>query len=751
MTVRRAALALLAYVALAALLTRPLLELSATHIAGDAGDPLLNATVLVWNTKTLPLTEAWWNTPFFYPAKGVTTFTENLLGISPLSTPILWATGNPLVAYNVTLFLSWPLCAFTAFLLVRRLTQRDDAAFVAGLAYGFSPYRVSELGHIQMTASYYLPLILLALHGYVETRRRAWLALFGAAWLLQSLANGYLMLFGAVMIAVWLIYFCTTRSTWRALPGIAIAGAIATAPLLAIMLRYVRVHAEHALRRPVDEVAGLSYDFDIWYNVSPFVSVWHRLLPYRADNHFPGATGLLLLIAGAIVAVRCASRRPELRPRVASIWRWTLAAVCLASVSAAIALYAHGYFHGQLFGLAWRMTEASRPLWLVALSGAGFMLLTPWLRDAVARRSRLLFYASGSGLFAWLACGAALIHGADVVLNPAPYQYLLAIPGFNEARVPARFWMIGVLFLAVAAGLAIKHLQERWPRRRAVFAGVAMVGALADGWTSMPMAIAPQLLPNVEPAWRTEPFVELPIGAGNDYAPGYRAAQIGRKTFNGFSGHEPGHYSPMVEGLTEYDPGTLQAMATFGAFDVVIDLTADAGQAYLDYVSSFPGATPVSRSATRELLTIPGLPPPATLGAPWPIAAVRANDGPEQRMVDGNVITDWSNGPQHPGQWVLADLGQARDVAGVTQAFGEYARDYPRHLLIETSIDGLEWTPAWEGNGASAAFRASVLAPLECRAAVAFAARPARYVRLRQMATHVNLWRITELTVHAAK
>ena len=120
-------------------------------------------------------------------------------------------------------------------------------------------------------------------------------------------------------------------------------------------------------------------------------------------------------------------------------------------------------------------------------------------------------------------------------------------------------------------------------------------------------------------------------------------------------------------------------------------------------------------------------------------------------MIDGDVRTDWSNGPQHPGQWVLADLGQVRDVAGVTQALGEFARDYPRHLIVETSIDGLEWSAAWEGNGAGQAFRAAVLAPLECRTAIAFSARPARYVRLRQIATHEKLWRITELSVHAPK
>jgi hypothetical protein len=194
--------------------------LSPSRIAGDAGDPVLNASVLWWNATTAPLTDEWWNAPFFYPGLGVTTFTEHLLGVSLLASPIYWLTHNPLTTYNLALFLTWPLSAFAVYLLVSFLTRRDDAAVLAGLAWAFTPYRLSELGHLQSLSAYWAPIMLLGLHGFLERRRLPWLVLFGAAWLGQSLANGYYMLFGAVLIGMWLAYFCSSRDGWRAMPAI---------------------------------------------------------------------------------------------------------------------------------------------------------------------------------------------------------------------------------------------------------------------------------------------------------------------------------------------------------------------------------------------------------------------------------------------------------------------------------------------------------------------------------------------------
>src|SRR5438105_1229013 len=103
------AVAALCYLILTALLFRPLLPVITTYLAGDFGDPLLNASILAWNARHVPLTTDWWNYPAFAPLSGVTAFTEHLVGAYPLTSPIIWTTGNAVLAYNVLLLACFPL------------------------------------------------------------------------------------------------------------------------------------------------------------------------------------------------------------------------------------------------------------------------------------------------------------------------------------------------------------------------------------------------------------------------------------------------------------------------------------------------------------------------------------------------------------------------------------------------------------------------------------------------------------------
>ena len=116
---------------------------------------------------------------------------------------------------------------------------------------------------------------------------------------------------------------------------------------------------------------------------------------------------------------------------------------------------------------------------------------------------------------------------------------------------------------------------------------------------------------------------------------------------------------------------------------------------------------------------------------------------------DGKVETEWGDNPQRPGQWVVVDLGTVREVGGLTHALGEYARDFPRRLAIDVSVDGERWARVWEDATAAAAFLAAVRGPREAALQFVFAPHPARYVRLQQLATHRNMWRVAELQVHA--
>src|SRR5436190_6374345 len=137
-----------ALTALTCAYTWPLAVNLRSAVPHDRGDPLLVTWILWWSTKAVPLTDAWWNAPAFYPSTGVLAFSENLLSLAPISAPIIAITSAPLLAYNVAFFLSYVLCGLGAYALGFVLTTRHDAAFVAALAFAFAPYRLSHAMHL---------------------------------------------------------------------------------------------------------------------------------------------------------------------------------------------------------------------------------------------------------------------------------------------------------------------------------------------------------------------------------------------------------------------------------------------------------------------------------------------------------------------------------------------------------------------------------------------------------------------------
>ena len=739
------------YLVFAAVYTWPLLPQSADRIASDPYDPILNTSILWWNAKTVPFSHEWWSPPYFYPAADISAFTENLQGLTPISTPTYWLTRNPLLTYNVALFLTWPLSAFTMFLLVRFITGREDAALLSGLAFGFTPYRLTELGHLQMLSTYWIPLMLLGMHGYLAQRRARWLVLFGVAWLLQSLANGYMMLFGAVLIALWIAYFCSTRATLRSGMALVVAWAVASVPLVPIFLKYRAVHDYYGLRRSLEDPIGVSVPIRVWLEVSPMVTIWKHVLPAYEDQLFPGITAVLLVASAAIVLTR--RRDIVSHPKTARPLRLTAGIVAVVVLSAIVFTLLNGPWRVEIGPLVVRMSRLTLPLFLFAASAFTWLLMTDTLIDAWQRRSPLFFYGCATVVMGLFACGKVLRAGERVLVNPAPYAWLLHLPGFTGLRVPMRFWMLGVLCLAVAAGLAFVRLSSVWQvRGRRLFVVVA-AGLVLDGWIGpVPMAVAPELWPRVERRDQSVPILELPLGPDWDAAGTFRSIWHRRRVVNGVSGYDPSYYSALQSGLNDHDPAMLRAIASLGSYDIVVNGAADPTGRWARYVESLPEAQPIASDGVRRAFRLPTVPSPdVAVGAVLPIATVRACVRDGAPIIDSRLETEWGDGPQHPGQWVLADLGGVHEVGGVTHALGQYAWDYPRRLAIEVSIDGESWEQVWDGPTAALAFLGAVRGPRETAMHFSFAPHQARYVRLRQLARHENLWRLAELTVHAPR
>jgi len=716
------------YLALTLLYTWPLPLRMTSAVAPDPGDPLLSTWILWWNAHAVPLTARWWDAPMFWPMRGALALSEHMLGLSLLATPLQWLGAGPIAAYNVLFVLSFPLCALAAHALGHTLTGRHDAAAIAGVGFAFNPYRTSQLPHLHILWSFWMPLALMALHRYARDGRRRWLVVFTVSWIGQALSNGYFQLFFPVLLALWLVWFVARPGDLRRAWAIAAAFAIGAVALLPIAVPYLRLHEQLALERRYLEIVTFSADLRSFTSAPPRTLASLLLSGGNAEQQlFPGVFVVVLVAWAAIDALRSRVEEPP-RRRLAPLVL-AGAAMALAVISAAVRLG-----HPWLLGLGGitlvSVTTAVKPMtaaiWFaifaVAASGA--------MARAIRARSAFAFYVVAAAAMYILSLGPQPSLSGSPFWYRAPYAWLMELPGFQNVRAPARFAMLAQLCLAVAAALAFARIRSRLPRGTAgAVLAAALVGIAADGWIlGLPLAPLPERFASLE-SGETGAVVELPV---DDMIPGiaalYRSMFHRRPTVNGYSGFMPIHYATLREavasdGMDAFDGITLDGPLTF----------VDAGGRIV---------------ATRERRVADAVP----AGRPLPVRGVAAGHTPIDlaALIDGDRRTRWDSGaPQDGRESITIDLGAPQRLSAMTLALGPYYADFPRLLSIDTSDDLHEWTERWSGRTGAKAVSAAIADARLVPLTITFPSAVARYVRLRQLgADKTYHWSISELSVY---
>jgi hypothetical protein len=643
----------LALLLLALAWTWPLVTRISWRIAHDPGDPVLNTWILWWNTQALPFTREWWDAPIFYPMPGALALSEHLAGIAPFAAPLHAAGLTPIAAYNISLILSCWLSAWFAFLLGRRLTGSTAGGIIAGLAFGFAPYRAGQLAHLQVLTAQWMPLALLSMHAYLDEGRRRWLALFGVVWVVQALSNGYYLLFFPILIGLWLLWFVDWRGNRHR--GFALAATFAGASVLLLpgLLRYKAVHDGLGLGRSIEEMRSYS------------ASVVSFVQPARMLAFWPAREGAI----------------PE----------------------------------GDLFP---GVTTVA-----LALLGLGALVWRRQLREAVVTRSPAVFYGCATLLLWWLCFGPAS-EDASAWAHVRPYTLLMWLPGFDGLRVPARFAMLATLTLSMAAAIAAARLAPRGSWRR--LAATAIVGAalLVDGWIEpMPLVVPPQRVLIEAPG--EAPVLELPPDDPMlNVAAMYRALSHGRPLVNGYSGHTPRHYDLLATFLHRRDPSILAHYTRGTSLTVIVNRAEDTDREWRHFIESAGGRLTQETGVGPVYL----LPPHPRERRP-PLGAVLAATSVE--AVDG---------------FVTMDLGLTETIRAVTVNLRwRYAEIGPR-MLVETSMDGDSWQPAWEGFIGEAALAGALLDQQVVPMTLYVPDVRARYLRV----SHAPAWIAREITIQGA-
>jgi hypothetical protein len=451
------------------------------------------------------------------------------------------------------------------------------------------------------------------------------------------------------------------------------------------------------------------------------------------------------------------------RSRVeSSSHRWQVARrlmLLIAGLTAliAVSVFVVGPWQIEVFGLRLlSVTNPVKPFTFSLVLGLVLTLTSTRLVGAYATKSVLGFYVLSTIVMWILSLGPAPSMMGKPLMYRGPYALLMLFPGFNALRVPARFWMVATLCLAIVGALLFERLAVRLGRQRIVAAVLVSLGVIADGWVSdFPLVPVPA-------AWAAErcagaatdrALMALPLGRPYlDVAAMYRSMSHGRPVVNGYSGYFPPHYSALRFGLALRDADVLTQLASHGVGNVVVNAEQDPEGVWRKYLTDYEGAELVCTEGGQTLYRLRGVPVDAPMRQERlvPIALIRANVNNQavSNMTDGDRSTRWESGPQSDRTAVEIDLGGRRSVSAIELWLGPFVEDFPRVLAIDASGDGSVWSELWQGGSAGRAFVAAFRAPRDVPLRYDLPPTSARFLRLRTLANDdTYYWSVAELRV----
>ena len=523
---RRHLIVLLAYLTIAVAFAWPLPAHLGTALPGD---PSGDTGVYVWNLWVFrhELVEHQ-RFPFFtfeilalasptpLTLHNYTTFANVLaFGILPIA--------GVVATYNGLLILSAVFSAYALFLLARYRTGDTVAAWIAGAAFGFSPFLMARLtAHFSLVQAAPLPIFALLLARLYQGGR--WQTAAGAglvvAW--AYLSDPYYAVYCLLMLLFLIGYSTVTvhvpelRPKWRShtllidLAILCVAGLVAGILIRGggrVDLWGFRI-SMRSLYTPVLLLTILA-TVRLWIAVRPRL---HLRLPTVALNWrlyaAAGVTGFVVLIPVLYtMAVQAQVARGSLDAPV--LWRSSARGLDLLAFFVPNPLHPWWGSHAA----AWlaRLPEgaventASIPWTVLACIG-----IVAVMRRAALPRGWLLW----TGCFLWLALGPFIYVGGLNTYVPTPWALLRYAPVLGAARMPTRIGVLVAMGIAMLFCFALVELRRRSSRPRLLTAIIValLFLELLPAPRRLYSAVPPAVLRTIAADPRPVRVLNLPFG-----------------------------------------------------------------------------------------------------------------------------------------------------------------------------------------------------------------------------------------------
>jgi len=312
-TGRELVIATAAFALLTAVFTYPLSLQPGRVVLGDHPDTHLFIWTLGWIAHALitdPL--AMFDANIFHPLGNALAFSENLIGSGLIAAPIIWTTGNHVLALNLVSLLSVLLCGVGAYVLGRTIGLGTAAAFICGIVFGFSPPRFFRIGQLHLTAVQWMPFALAFLHLYLDRGRPKDLKLAAFFFTAQTVTSGHGAVFLGTAMSGLLVFRLVTG--WRPQPvrvvrDLGLTGLAILAPAALIAIPYQDVQRELGLRRSLENwtVPAISFVASparVHQAVLSMFVPLSQVMETAAAFLFPGYLPILLSVGVLVIPAR---------------------------------------------------------------------------------------------------------------------------------------------------------------------------------------------------------------------------------------------------------------------------------------------------------------------------------------------------------------------------------------------------------------------------------------------------------------
>lgn len=500
-------------------------------------DALLNTSTLNWEYRWLTdrsiSFKRFVDGLIFYPTEYTVGLTENLLGLQLLFFPLRYITDDAILAYNLIVFFSFPISAFTQFLLLKWLTGHTLAAFFGGWIWGFSPMRYAQMSHLQLLPVWWFSLAGLSLFKFFERPSMLPLIATNLAFALQMTSSISGGVFLACILGIIATGCCASR--WRQVKA------------------FYRNHANAVWGLVLTNIVFGAAVFWPYYRASrlwPIASSLHENTTYSAELQNYLSAAAYHPLYGPLTSIFSA--------KDASWEKWLFIGVT--------------------------------PFLLGILSVA--FRNSPALSCPKPLCFKTLYWAAALGFV--LSLGPYLLLLQHNTHIPLPYTLAYYIlPGWSSLRVPSRFSILVLFGVSAWCALAIRrlHQQSTIPLQRWSFVVLLIGVLLLDTYHQIPTVPKPakesvqDLVPflNHEHPQRPIGFIPIRIKSAKtfdefvqaltrDAERQYVLSETGRRMVNGYSRLSSPTYDSLADSYAHKSLSEVfRDMRNIGVYEVVVE------------------------------------------------------------------------------------------------------------------------------------------------------------------------------------